>query len=88
LVLTDSGGVQREAYMLGVDCVTLRDETEWVELLDTGRNRLAGSDPARIAETAATLLGEPAVTEREPLYGDGHAAERIARVCVEWGRRA
>lgn len=87
LVLTDSGGVQREAYMLGVDCVTLRDETEWVELLGTGRNRLAGSDPARIAEASAALLDERGGEKTDPLYGDGHAAERIAQVCVAWGAR-
>ncbi len=85
LVLTDSGGVQREAYMLGVDCVTLRDETEWVELLATGRNLLAGSDPERIMEAAEAFLGQEQRVAGEPLYGDGHATERIVRICATWG---
>jgi UDP-N-acetylglucosamine 2-epimerase len=73
-ILTDSGGVQKEAYWLGVRCITLRDETEWVETVDAGWNRLTGSDPDAILE--AVLHWHPS-GEREPVYGDGHAAERI-----------
>ncbi len=74
-VLTDSGGLQKEAYLLGVPCVTLREETEWVETLDAGWNVLAGADPARIRE-ASRALRPPAA--RPELYGDGHASDRIA----------
>lgn len=73
VVLTDSGGVQKEAYWLGVPCVTLRDETEWVETVTCGWNTLAGADPRRIV--AAARQPYP-TTSRPPLYGDGYAAER------------
>jgi UDP-GlcNAc3NAcA epimerase len=73
-VLTDSGGVQKEAYWLGVPCVTLRDETEWVDTLAAGWNVLAGTDAVRIVE-AVRALAPPAA--RPVLYGGEGAAERI-----------
>jgi UDP-GlcNAc3NAcA epimerase len=75
LVLTDSGGVQKEAYWYGVPCVTLRTTTEWVETVETGWNRLVGTDPDLIVQ-AVREARTPA--ERPVLYGDGRAAERIA----------
>lgn len=74
-ILTDSGGVQKEAYYLGVPCITMRDETEWVETLETGWNTLAGADADAIVAAASRLVN-PA-TPHPRLYGDGHAAERI-----------
>jgi UDP-N-acetylglucosamine 2-epimerase len=72
-MLTDSGGVQKEAYLAGVPCVTLRDTTEWVETVRTGWNVLVDLDAARaIAELERT---PPA--ERPPLYGDGRAGARV-----------
>ena len=76
LVLTDSGGLQKEAYWLGVPCITLREETEWVETVEAGWNVLAGSDPDRILSAAHTL--DPR-SPRPSLYGDGGAS----RLCVE-----
>ena len=74
-VVTDSGGVQKEAYFLGIPCVTLRDTTEWVETVEGGFNRLVGMDPARLRAALADL-SMPEV--RPPYYGDGDAAGRIA----------
>jgi UDP-N-acetylglucosamine 2-epimerase (non-hydrolysing)/UDP-GlcNAc3NAcA epimerase len=71
-VLTDSGGVQKEAYLAGVRCVTLRANTEWIETVEAGWNTLVDLDAAAALEA---LLREPPA-ERPELYGDGHAAER------------
>ena len=73
-VATDSGGVQREAYLWGVPCITLREETEWVETVETGWNTLVGADPD--AFRAALERERPAL--RPPIFGDGRAAQRIA----------
>ena len=79
-VVTDSGGVQKEAYFHGVPCITLRDTTEWVETVDGGFNALTGMDPTRV-QAALADLSMP--DERPPYYGDGHAAQAIARAVVE-----
>jgi UDP-N-acetylglucosamine 2-epimerase len=76
-LLTDSGGMQKEAYFFGVPCVTLRDETEWVETVELGWNRLAGTNEDAIV-AAAEELSRPA--QRPPVYGDGHAAESVTAI--------
>lgn len=77
MILTDSGGVQREAYFLGIPCLTLREETELIETVEVGWNRLVGTDPRRIVE--GWRFFRPS-GPRPPLFGDGHAAERIAAI--------
>jgi len=76
LVLTDSGGVQKEAFFFGKACVTLRDQTEWVELIDAGANELVGADKERIVAAARQHFGRR-VEDRHEMYGGGRAAERI-----------
>ncbi len=83
-IATDSGGVQREAYLWGVRCLTLREETEWVETVDAGWNTLVGVD----ADAFADALSRPAPAERPPIFGDGHAARRIAQIVAETLREA
>jgi UDP-N-acetylglucosamine 2-epimerase len=76
MVLTDSGGLQKEAYWLGTPCVTLRDETEWVETVEAGWNKLVGSERERIIET---IRGFKRPSARPTLYGEGC----IGAQCVE-----
>jgi UDP-GlcNAc3NAcA epimerase len=77
-IATDSGGVQREAYLWGVPCITMREETEWIETVSTGWNTLVGVDAGKFSDALATPL--PAA--RPPIFGDGNAAKRIAELTV------
>jgi UDP-GlcNAc3NAcA epimerase len=85
-VLTDSGGVQKEAFLLGRPCITLRDTTEWVETVAAGANRLAGSDPVRIRRAVSSVErdGTSPRPKGSDEYGRGHASERIASVLARF----
>jgi UDP-GlcNAc3NAcA epimerase len=74
VILTDSGGLQKEAYWLGVPCVTLRGETEWTETVASGWNVLADTDPARIVDAVARAF--PREDARDA-YGQPGAAARV-----------
>jgi UDP-GlcNAc3NAcA epimerase len=79
VILTDSGGLQKEAYWHGVPCVTLRPSTEWVDTVEAGANTLVDDDADRLLAAVANAY----IPENRPqLYGDGHAAERIAEALV------
>jgi UDP-GlcNAc3NAcA epimerase len=79
VILTDSGGLQKEAYWYGVPCVTLRPSTEWVDTVAAGANTLVDDDPYRIVQAVREARMPP---DRPPLYGDGHASERVAEALL------
>ena len=83
LVITDSGGMQKEAYFFGKYCLTLRDETEWVELTEQGYNTLVGVDEKKITDAFQLRLNEPFVN-KQSLYGDGNASQKITWIIREF----
>ncbi len=84
-IVTDSGGVQKEAYWYGVPCVTTRPSTEWQDTVELGANTLVDDDPHLLARAVAGAAPLPA--DRPPLYGDGRASERIVEaLCSLTGR--
>ncbi|MDR0700156.1 MAG: UDP-N-acetylglucosamine 2-epimerase (non-hydrolyzing) [Tannerella sp.] len=78
-IFTDSGGIQKEAYFHRTPCITLRDETEWIETVEAGWNRMAGFNTEKIIE----CLGENPVRTEIQEYGDGHAAGKIINAIVK-----
>ena len=78
LIMTDSGGLQKEAYFFEKKCVTLREQTEWTELVDCGCNVLAGADTTKIISCVDDMLSRK-TDFSQPLYGDGHSGEFIVK---------
>ncbi len=83
MVVTDSGGLQKEAFFFNKFCITVREQTEWVELVECGCNELAGANGQRIVEIFNTMLGRKFEVQ-EPLYGHGDAGSIIARELAEY----
>ena len=82
LIMTDSGGVQKEAYFFGVPCITLRSETEWIETVKTGWNVVVGGDSQAIVAAVTSRVwpqGAP-----EPVFGKGDAAKQIIKCLELW----
>jgi UDP-GlcNAc3NAcA epimerase len=82
VLVTDSGGLQKEAYWYGVPCVTARPSTEWIDTVELGANVLVDDDPEKLAAAVASARMPD---ERPQLYGDGHAAERVAASLADRG---
>lgn len=82
LVLTDSGGLQKEAFFFGKPCLTMREETEWIELIEAGVNQLVGPDPNIIVDRANQVFGT-AVKKDNTLYGGGTASRKIVEILEE-----
>lgn len=82
LVMTDSGGLQKEAYFFDKYCITLRDETEWTELVESGYNFLAGSDKTRVSALFEQLYSKGSISCRRPLYGKGDAGMIVVAALI------
>jgi UDP-GlcNAc3NAcA epimerase len=83
-VITDSGGLQKEAFLASVPCLTMRDETEWTETVDAGWNRLIGLRPDAVESSLAELPGPGEDSPAAEVYGAGQAGERVAASIADW----
>lgn len=82
IVMTDSGGVQKEAFFYGTPCVILRPETEWVEIIEAGAGIIADADYERIMAAYEQLVNKP--VQFPALFGDGHASEKIISEIINY----
>ncbi len=79
-IVTDSGGVQKEAFFMEKPCVTMRDETEWVETVENGWNVIVGTNKEKILDAIVNFKPEK---EQQEIFGNGHAAEKILDIINE-----
>jgi UDP-GlcNAc3NAcA epimerase len=77
IIVTDSGGVQKEEFFYNVPCITMRDETEWVETVHMGWNRLVGASSTAIVNSVHQIMENSCSAQPSEPYGDGRAAEKI-----------
>jgi len=85
LVMTDSGGLQKEAYFFNKPCITMRDETEWVELVEIGANTIVGADKEKILDTYRKINQSPIINHQSlNLYGDGNASQKIIEEMLKY----
>lgn len=87
LVLTDSGGIQAETTVLGVPCLTMRQNTEWPETLQTGANRLVSLEPKQLLAEVTSVLAKPFEQKSRPAGWDGLASQRAAAILANWSRK-
>ena len=85
LIVTDSGGIQKEAFFHKVPCVTLRDETEWVELVEAGVNVLVGADKGKIMQGIGRMI-EKEIDGNSAVYGRGDAGKKVVEILTSWHR--
>jgi UDP-GlcNAc3NAcA epimerase len=83
-IATDSGGVQKEAYFHKVPCITLRDETEWIELVQQKANIIAGANTEKIIAALQEVSNIDETIFNEPLYGNGHTGEKIVQSIAQF----
>lgn len=76
-IITDSGGVQKEAFFMNKPCITMRDETEWVETVENGWNIVVGTDKSKILDGIVNFIPNKV---QQNIFGDGHAAEKILKI--------
>jgi UDP-N-acetylglucosamine 2-epimerase len=87
LIITDSGGIQKEAFLLKIPCITLRDNTEWVETLSSGANVIVGADTKKIIDGINRMLTAKIEFDSNP-FGDRHASKRIVDIITDKKERA
>jgi UDP-N-acetylglucosamine 2-epimerase len=88
IIITDSGGVQKEGYFFETPCVIAREQTEWVELVEAGWTTLTGADRERIVTAVVELWQKKFTKKDKDIFGNGNASGKIVRILMEYGSRS